>query len=372
MSNNNSNEIHELGWAHKHPPSRRFRKAIGMVWSASHDRKLKLETLSNGADYPFNIHYKDGKAPISDIVSIDLQVAYYEKDADDNDDYKMIIITQRPSEGQRRWIFTNARTKSAAADDDDDDDDDDLIKNIYKTIVEQYCQGVAQLKPEETEKKIKKLDYTREDSKQVYDDMNKKYKIVPVGRGGYNYEEFETYNDFQDFKNSHTISYLGYQGLQKAISDWNQKQTKRMRSLRGRMRASVSRKPNYRQFAVYKLMKSEGDKKYYEQWRYVRHDILEGFKRSDRKFLEEMKAEDFDVVQNRGPGNLEPMALGGLIFGVGGKKTRKHRRKKGKKSRKHNKKNKHHVRKHKKLHHSKKTRQNTRRSTKRRATRHRR
>ena len=163
-------EMLELGWAHKHPPSRRFRKATGMLWSASDDRKLKLEKLEGETDYPFNIHYKDGKAPISNIVSIDLQVAYYEKDADNINDYKMIITTERQGEGQRRWIFTNARTKSR-----------DLIKNIYRKIVEKYCKGDAKLTKEETAENIKKLDYTREHSEQVYDDMNEKYKIVPVG-----------------------------------------------------------------------------------------------------------------------------------------------------------------------------------------------
>ena len=107
-------------------------------------------------------------------------------------------------------------------------------------------------------------------------------------------------------------------------------------------------------------MKGTDDEQYYDQWERVHHDILENFyniishddkghKKSDKKILEIMKAEDLDMVRGTGSGSVDTLALGGLLFGAGGKKTRKHRRKKGKKSRKHGKKHKHHTRKHKKF-----------------------
>ena len=126
-------------------------------------------------------------------------------------------------------------------------------------------------------------------------------------------------------------------------------------------------------------MKGKVDEQYYDKWERVHHDILENFyhikghdwpgghKKPDKKILEIMKAEDFDMVRGTGSGSMDTLALGGLLFGGGGKKTRKHRRKKGKKSRKHGKKNKHHVRKHKK--HSHKKRRN-KKSNKRRTRKH--
>ena len=365
-------EMHVLGIAHKHPPKRGFRKATGMLWSASHDRELKLEKLEGDSEYPFNIHYKAGKAPISNIVNIDLDVAYNERDHRGVDDYKMIITTERPGEGQRRWTFTNARQSI------------DLIKDIYKTIVVEHCQGDAKLTSQQADEKIKELDRTRDYSIQIYNEINDKYQIVTIKDSAYDFKTFGvtfglSREELLNFVNSNNISYIGYQQHQAAIAAWNQKQSEQRRtSFRGRLRASISRKPNYRQFAVYNLMKGTDDEQYYDQWERVHHDILENFyniishdagghKKSDKKILQIMKAEDLDMVRGTGSGSMDTLALGGLLFGAGGKKTRKHRRKKGKKSRKHGKKHKHHIRKHKKLSHKKRR---NKKSNKRRTRKH--